>query len=111
MSLDQPAPEVIRAVEAGARWFERVKLTGIREIKVDGDKRIVPELGAPALWARFYEIPTFRPIFSGRDSVIKYDIARIEPERRNGYAWYGGWGWKVATRYATWARLHHSVQR
>ena len=41
MSLDRPGPEVIRAVDAGARWFEKVKLTGIREIKVDGDKRIV----------------------------------------------------------------------
>ena len=48
-----------------------------------------------------------RPIFSGRDSVIKYDIAQIEPERRNGYAWYGGWGAKVAVRYGAWAKNAH----
>ena len=106
MSLDQPTPEVIRAVDAGARWFEKVKLTGIREIKVDGDKRIVPDPVGPPLWARFYEIPSLRPIFCGRDSVIKYDIAQIEPERRNGYAWYGGWGAKVAVAYVRWARTH-----
>ena len=47
-----------------------------------------------------------RPIFSGRDGVIKYDIAQIEPERRNGYAWYGGWGTKVALGYSRWAKLH-----
>jgi len=29
-----------------------------------------------------------RPIFIGRDSVIRYDVAEIEAERRNGYAWY-----------------------
>ena len=46
-----------------------------------------------------------RPIFSGRDSVIKYDIAQIEPERRNGYAWYGGWGSKVAAGYKKWPKL------
>ena len=46
-----------------------------------------------------------RPIFSGRDSVIKYDIAQIEPERRNGYAWYGGWGSKVAAGYKKWTKL------
>ena len=106
MSLDGPSPEVVRAVEAGARWFEKVKLTGIREIKVDGDKRIASDPAAPPLWARFYQIPSLRPIFSGRDSVIKYDIAQIEPERRNGYAWYGGWGAKVALRYGQWARMH-----
>jgi PelA/Pel-15E family pectate lyase len=106
MSLDDPSPEIVRAVKAGARWFEKVKVTGIREIKVDGDKRIVPDAGASPLWARFYEIPSLRPIFSGRDSVVKYDIAQIEPERRNGYAWYGGWGAKVALRYGQWARTH-----
>ena len=105
MSLDGPSPEVVRAVEAGARWFEKVKLTGIREIKVDGDKRIASDSAAPPLWARFYEIPSLRPIFSGRNSVIKYDIAQIEPERRNGYAWYGGWGAKVAVTYGQWARM------
>ncbi len=105
MSLDQPTPEVVRAIEAGARWFEKIKLTGIREIKVDGDKRIVPDASAPPLWARFYQIPSHRPIFSGRDSVIKYDIAQIESERRNGYAWYGGWGAKVAVRYRRWTKM------
>jgi PelA/Pel-15E family pectate lyase len=106
MSLDQPSPEVVRAVLAGARWFEKVAIAGIREIRIDGDKRVVREPGAPLLWARFYEIPSMRPIFSGRDSVIKYDVAEIEPERRNGYAWYGAWGAKVARRYPTWAQNH-----
>jgi PelA/Pel-15E family pectate lyase len=106
MSLDQPTPEVVRAVDAGARWFEKVRLTGIRETKVDGDKRIIADTSAAPLWARFYQIPSLRPIFSGRDSVIKYGIDQIEPERRNGYAWYGGWGAKVAVRYALWASVH-----
>ena len=108
MRLDHPGPEVVRAVEAGARWFEKAKLIGIRETRAGGDKRIVADSSAPALWARFYEIRTARPIFSGRDGVIKYDIAQIEPERRNGYAWYGGWGSKVAAQYARWAREKRS---
>jgi hypothetical protein len=29
------------------------------------------------------------------DGVKKYDIAGIESERRNGYAWYGAWGEQV----------------
>jgi len=102
MSLDRPTPEVVRAVEAGVAWYDRVKLTGIRQIVRDGDKRIVSDPEAPPLWARFYEIPSLRPMFSGRDGIKKYDLSDIEAERRNGYAWYGPWGTQVATEYARW---------
>lgn len=102
MSLEKPSPEVVLAVHAGARWFESSKLTGIRQTVVNRDKKIVSDPQAPPLWARFYEIETNRPIFSGRDSVKKYDLSEIESERRNGYAWYGSWGNAVAERYAAW---------
>ena len=49
---------------------------------------VVPDPAAPPLWARFYEIGTNRPIFSGRDSVVRYQLSEIEYERRNGYRWY-----------------------
>ena len=102
MSLEKPSPEVVQAVHAGAKWFEVAKLTGIRQEKIDGDKKIIHDPQSPPLWARFYEIETNRPIFSGRDGVKKYDIAEIESERRNGYAWYGNWGEAVAKRYNQW---------
>ena len=106
MSLDDPSPEAVRAVHDGARWFESAKLAGIRQVVSGGDKRIVADPSAPPLWARFYEIGTNRPIFSGRDGVIKSSMAEIEPERRNGYAWYGTWGEAVARRYASWRKAH-----
>jgi len=102
MSLDNPSPEVVRAVEAGVAWLEKVKLTGIRLEKVNGDTVVVKAPGAPPLWARFYEIGTNRPFFCGRDGVKKYDIAEIEAERRNGYAWYGTWPARLFTEYARW---------
>jgi PelA/Pel-15E family pectate lyase len=104
MSLEKPGPEIIRAVDAGVAWFEKVKLTGIRQTKVDGDKRIISDPTAPPLWARFYEIGTNRPFFCGRDGIKKYDIAEIESERRNGYAWYGDWGKDLSTKYAAWQK-------
>jgi len=104
MSLERPSPEVIRAVHAGARWFETSKLTGVSEIRVDGDKKLVRDPGASPLWARFYEIGSNRPIYCGRDGVKKYDIAEIEAERRNGYAWHGTWGADVLKRFAEWKR-------
>lgn len=104
MSLDNPGPEVRRAVHSGTRWFEASRLTGIRQTTVNGNKVIVPDPAAPPLWARFYEIQSNRPFFCGRDGVMKFDIAEIEPERRNGYSWYGAWGNKVANAYARWKK-------
>ena len=57
---------------------------------------------APVMWARFYEIKTNRPIFSGRDGKIKYAVSDIEFERRNGYAWYVRSGSKVANTWQKW---------
>ncbi len=100
--VDNPSPELIRAIEAGVAWFEEVKLTGIRQRRVNRDKIVVEDPNASPLWARFYEIGTNRPIFCGRDGVKKYAMSEIEAERRNGYAWYGGWGEQVADDYAEW---------
>lgn len=95
MSLEDPSPEVREAVTAAVEWFQAVKLTGIRQTrKTDPDlprgydKVIIPDPDAPPLWARFYEIGTNRPIFCGRDGVIKYSLVEIEHERRVGYSWY-----------------------
>jgi pectate lyase len=104
MSLEHPSPEVIRAVHAGAKWFERSKIDGIRQTRVNGDKKIVADPDAGPLWARFYEIESNRPFFCGRDGVMKFDLAEIEAERRNGYAWYGTWGESVARKYAVWTK-------
>jgi len=102
MSQDNPSPEVKRSVHAGARWFERAAIEGIRQIVVNGDKVIIRDPRATPLWARFYDLGTNRPIFCGRDGVIREELAQIEAERRNGYAWYGSWGQDVATRYTRW---------
>lgn len=99
MSLEDPTPEIRRAIEAGVRWYEKAQLTGIREIRENGDKRITKDPSAPPLWARFYEIGTNRPIFAGRDGIKRYSIEEIEAERRNGYAWYGSWGKEVLARH------------
>ncbi len=104
MSLDHPSPEVIQAVDAGAKWYETAAIHGIREKVVDGDKVIQRDPTAKPIWARFYDIRTNRPFFCGRDGVKHDDVAEIEAERRNGYAWYGYWGEAVANRYRDWKK-------
>lgn len=95
MAIRDPSPEVTSAIKGAIAWFDAVRIKGIRlERKpVPGTPRgydfvVVPDAAAPPLWARFYEIGTNRPIFSGRDSVVKYQLSEIEYERRTGYRWY-----------------------
>jgi PelA/Pel-15E family pectate lyase len=76
--------EIVEAVDAAVSWLTRARL---------GDGQ----------WARFYEIGSNRPIYSGRDGIVRYDIAEIELERRNGYAWTGTWPARlIDTEYPRW---------
>jgi len=110
MSIDQPSPEIVRAVEGAIAWFSAVKIDGLRygtvpapEMTEGIDRLATPDPDAPPLWARFYEIGTNRPMFSGRDGVKKYSVAEIEWERRTGYQWYGTWPARLLeVEYPTW---------
>ncbi|MGE0129439.1 MAG: pectate lyase [Blastocatellales bacterium] len=95
MGVEHPDARIIEAIESAVAWFKQAKLTGIKVIeKPDAafpngfDRVVVVDAKAGPLWARFYEIGSNRPIFSGRDSVVKYSLAEIEHERRTGYNWY-----------------------
>lgn len=116
MSLDDPSPEIVTAVDGAAAWFEKAKLSGIRVVTTkdpDGPRGIsrtlVNDADAPALWARFYEIGTNEPLLLDRDGNRRASFGELSAERRSGYAWFGDWPrrllevdyprWKA--RYAT----------
>ena len=95
MSIKDPSPEIVDAVESAIKWYEQVELKGIKWIeKADSsqpggiDRVVVKDPEGGSIWARFYEIGSNRPIFAGRDGVVKYDLAQIEHERRTNYNWY-----------------------
>ncbi|HEX8774873.1 MAG TPA: pectate lyase [Pyrinomonadaceae bacterium] len=95
MGIERPGEQVVEAIDAAIAWFEKSKIKGIRYVeradasKIHGfDRVVVKDQNAGPLWARFYEIGTNRPIFIGRDARVRYDVAEIEDERRNGYSWY-----------------------
>lgn len=96
MTIPEPSPEVIAAIEGAVGWFEASAIQGLRFENFtaeDGraDARVVADPQAPRIWARFYELETNRPIFLSRDSVFHYQYAEIERERRTGYRYYGAW--------------------
>ncbi len=102
MSLKSPTNDIKEAIKAAVEWYESSEITGIRLKKINGDRKVVTDIDAPVIWARFYEIKTNRPIFSGRDGRIKYSVSDIEFERRNGYAWYVSSGNKVLRSWQDW---------
>jgi len=95
MSVERPDARVVEAVEAAVEWFRQTQVRGLRWVerrdpKLPGGyaREAVADPQAPPVWARFYEIGTNRPVFAGRDGVVKYSVAEIDEERRNGYGWY-----------------------
>ena len=104
MSLDQPKPAVQKAVHAGAKWYEDSKITGKTLVKSTGE--LLDDPKAEPLWARFYELETNRPFYSGRDGIKKYALTEIEKERRTGYAWLRPWGNSVLEHYKNWAKKY-----
>lgn len=115
MSIPNPSPEVINAVNGAMAWFDKTKIVGKRldEItNVEGkkDRRMVDDPSATPLWARFYNLDDMRPFVCDRDGVKKYDISEIGYERRNGYAWYGEWPLRLYPKYDKWQRKIKKVK-
>jgi PelA/Pel-15E family pectate lyase len=84
------------AVEAAVAWYQTSALRGWRLSRVVDpaaprgfDYVIEADAAAPPIWARFYDIATNRPMFVGRDGIVRQKLADIEYERRTGYAYLG----------------------
>ncbi|WP_242691486.1 pectate lyase [Desertivirga arenae] len=101
MRMPNPSNEVKDAITGAVVWFDLVKIAGYNTKDIEapamtkGKDRIVVKDDASTIWARFYELETFKPIFIGRDAVVRYALADIDDERRMGYAWYGTWPAKL----------------
>jgi PelA/Pel-15E family pectate lyase len=95
MGVERPDPRVVEAVESAIAWFRAAQVSGLRWVERRDpsqpggfERTAVKDPEAPPIWARFYEIGTNRPVFEGRDQIVRYSVMEIEPERRNGYGWY-----------------------
>ena len=112
MSIEDPTPEIVAAIEGAVAWFRSVTMKGVRlesTRRDDGrrDRWLVPDPDAPPLWARFYELGTNRPLYLDRDSVFRYDFSEISYERRSGYAYHGTWPAPLlTTEYPAWRQKH-----
>lgn len=116
MSIPDPSPDVIAAIEGAVAWMKRSAISGKRieivplpaPVKYDyhtatTDSRLIDDPAAPLLWARFYDIGDNSVILANRDGVRVKAYADIHPERRSGYAWYGQWPQRlIEVEYPAW---------
>ena len=108
--MDERGPGAAEAVEAAVAWLREARIEGLRVERVAAadqpegvDVVVRPDPSAPPLWARFYQIGTNRPMFLGRDGVVRGSLAEIEVERRTHYSWLGPYAQGLLeTGYPSW---------
>ena len=109
MRLDHPSDAIKMAIGNAVAWLDETKIVGYAFENVPDpskpatkNKMLVKDASS-VIWARYYDLETNQPFFCGRDAVKKKSVMEIEPERRNGYAWYGNWAEKLINKdYPKW---------
>ncbi|WP_428821143.1 pectate lyase [Microbulbifer sp. MCCC 1A16149] len=103
MSIDNPSPDTIAAIQGGIAWLQSVKLSGFRVERVDTARQrfdfhaadydlvVVDDPQAKPIWARFYDLKTSEPFLANRNGKRVYQLSDVDIERRTGYSWYGYW--------------------
>jgi PelA/Pel-15E family pectate lyase len=109
MAIENPDQVVKDAIEGAVNWYQRSAITGKAVIRKEDpdlpkgyDRVVVDDPDGKPLWGRFYQIGTNRPIFVGRDGIIKYQLDEIEHERRVGYGYIRDYGSHVLDAYPAW---------
>lgn len=111
MRIKNPSQRIKDAVSGGMAWFEAHKITGYRYLHEGGDSFLQAYPDAKPLWARFYDLEEGKPFVCGRDGVMKRELSEIEPERRNGYAWYLDSPGRIYKEYAVWSARNYPEGR
>ena len=111
MRIKNPSPEIKQSIVNAINWFDAVKIKGYKFVDINdasqpkGKGRVLVADPQSIIWARFYDIKTNQPFFTGRDGIIKKTVAEIEIERRTGYAWYGTWPASlISKKYPKWLK-------
>lgn len=115
MKVDHPSSAIRKAIQTAVQWFQASRIDGYKYADVKDvsqpkgyDRVLLPDVSS-TVWARFYDMDTNKPFFSGRDGVKKWNVADIEYERRTGYAWYGTWPKELLEKeYPEWQKKNNT---
>ena len=103
MTIENPGPEIKQSVRQAMLFFDKLNIkdkTLISQFQLGEDER------SSQVWGRFHHLENLKPIFSGRDGVIKYNLNEIEAERLKGYKWYGNWPTTILPTYQKWEKKY-----
>ena len=104
MELPKPNAAIARAVGDGVAWLGKVAIHDRAYARGPAGGILVDRPGAPAIWARYYQIGADRPIFGDRDKSIHDSVEELSQERRRGYSWYTTAPHAAIDRYKTWRK-------
>ncbi len=114
MGIKNPSKKIIEAVDCAIRWFEKVKIDGIRVERISladdqiinheypYDNVVVNDPASKPIWARYYELSDNTPFMCTRAGQKVWKLEDVNAERRTGYAWYGYWPESVLEAYPKW---------
>ncbi|MGO4708436.1 pectate lyase [Chryseobacterium sp. 2TAF14] len=91
-------PEIEKSIRAAVKWFDESQIKGYTyAVSRENGKaiRTLSKKDGSSVWARFYDIPTNKPIFGDRDGSVKFNYEDVSEERRMGYSWYNEGGTKL----------------
>ncbi|WP_228388253.1 pectate lyase [Chryseobacterium sp. CBo1] len=91
-------PEIEKSIRAAVKWFDESRIKGYTyAVSRESGKaiRTLSKKEGSSVWARFYDIPTNKPIFGDRDGSVKFNYEEVSEERRMGYSWYNEAGTKL----------------
>jgi PelA/Pel-15E family pectate lyase len=114
MEIENPSEAVKNSIKSAMQWFDDAKVMGKRVEWIKGehlpegrDRRVVEDPEGGPLWGRFTEIGTNRPMFIGRDGVVKYNLDEIEHERRTNYSYIDNYAEDLLKEgYPRWKAKH-----
>jgi PelA/Pel-15E family pectate lyase len=114
LMLQPVTPEIEKSIRSAVQWFKESKIDGYTyNVSRESDKaiRTLSKKEGSAVWARFYDIPTNKPVFGDRDGSVKFNYEEVSEERRMGYSWYNEAGTKlIENEFPKWLKRNKLTQ-
>lgn len=98
LMMQPVTPEIEKSIISAIQWFKDSKIDGYtyNVSRESGNAvRVLSKKEGSAVWARFYDISTNKPVFGDRDGSVKFNYEDVSEERRMGYSWYNEAGTKL----------------
>lgn len=111
MSIEDPSAAVKNSIVHAVNWFDKVKISGLEVVHIYEDdkrvdKKVVSNMSADPIWARFMELEDNTPFYSDRDGIKLGNMPEIGKERRKGYAWYTREPQELLDNYVIWEQKY-----